>query len=1205
MMMHSRLLSSRRHIASAALVAALAMVNVPSAFAQLDPLLNLKDPTWDPNKAGRINVIIAIDSSERMQRDANGVYYDPVSYPHSAANVAVESLFGVPGLGAGNTYRRAVLNEVDQALPNAGTSITAVPYTGTDSVAYSGFYDRTRINIAANAIIRGIIENFDQKVARFGIVDMRHTNRDANYRATPPIGTSAAPNESVQLSDAAFSLNNETGVNPVYYMNRYKPAGNNATAAVINNTGQNAFPGFAGVPAQGIPAVAAVPNVASTALVPVGPTNFESSAQLAMAPFQNGWIKAYGNDVAGNVDAPLKYLLDDAWTEAKRAIDFDYSSDHPVNCRNTIVILVTGGGEGNTVPGWNATDPETRALAFRNVSHGQNVPIYVIAIAPTGNVANLKNIAANSHGQYFEIDANSSTATINGVAQSWGAGGINARPLGYFPSAGVYASYPVADAVAAFNWAISDGVRTWTYAALGPGQMVPPANPANGVQTEIQTSSPIVATVSLTGRKDIHGNPLPNTDVMARDSTPIPQRSNVLITTSYLMPGFQGQLRAFRQYKPAATADMSNALGWTFVEDGTPLWVSSLPAAGSRNIFTTDQNGNMMAFTGANAATIMPFLNLWAGAGVGDATTLINYVRSQPLGAILSSTPAVLSPPSLDPPPDADYPSFVTNYATRRTIIMVGANDGMLHAFDARSGLEVWAFIPFNLLPKLKALAEGQPVSYFQHFVDSSPKLSDVKVGGNWATYMIFGEGLGGTFYHTMDVTLSNDGSPTDDTPARLLGMYSETNIIPLAWNFPSYQHFDYTYNMQVNSGLSYIMGSSTYGKQLYGELNGAATAVEKTIGYTWSDPAVGQINDNTSPFVALTGSGFFPSQLQTATRGGVVAGRTFYMFLMDNGQVLGSQDVGSTGYHDTQDDCTIGAYQTAIVSTCSYLKNGLQADVVALGNNGDKFIGKALAADMNGKIWQFSFDLSGGTPFICVAACKNGGAWQNRFPVAWSAYTLLEGLSVPGALTPIFNGMSVVPLGGWNMQILFAQGSDKLPTWCEIVTSIPMDSRGCSTNNWGTWGGGSIKYYVVSLYDQNSRNNMPASLFAYQFHTQTSNEEGERPTGSPAVAGYTFFIATNQFNSSAPCSVFNGNLYAFTFQATAAYDTNLSGGLDAADSPRIKQIVGATTTGAFTIDRHVAFGVGNTIELFGDPNGFNNGIGAAGIRMLSWREIR
>ena len=43
-------------------------------------------------------------------------------------------------------------------------------------------------------------------------------------------------------------------------------------------------------------------------------------------------------------------------------------------------------------------------------------------------------------------------------------------------------------------------------------------------------------------------------------------------------------------------------------------------------------------------------------------------------------------------------------------MIWVGANDGMLHGIDARLGKEVWAFIPFNLLPKLQRASQRSAV---------------------------------------------------------------------------------------------------------------------------------------------------------------------------------------------------------------------------------------------------------------------------------------------------------------------------------------------------------------------------------------------------------------------------------------------------------------------------------------------------------------
>ena len=76
--------------------------------------------------------------------------------------------------------------------------------------------------------------------------------------------------------------------------------------------------------------------------------------------------------------------------------------------------------------------------------------------------------------------------------------------------------------------------------------------------------------------------------------------------------------------------------------------------------------------------------------------------------------------------------TFAGEHKDRRSILFVGANDGMIHAIDARTGYEVWAFIPYNLLPKLKTLLDGQPVEQFDYFVDSSPKIAEVKLGGAW-----------------------------------------------------------------------------------------------------------------------------------------------------------------------------------------------------------------------------------------------------------------------------------------------------------------------------------------------------------------------------------------------------------------------------------------------------------------------------------------
>src|SRR5262249_2289846 len=134
-------------------------------------------------------------------------------------------------------------------------------------------------------------------------------------------------------------------------------------------------------------------------------------------------------------------------------------------------------------------------------------------------------------------------------------------------------------------------------------------------------------------------------------------------------------------------------------------------------------------------------------------------------------------------------------------------------------------------------------------------------------------------------------------------------------------------------------------------------TATELTVGYTWSDPAIGQVGNASSPFVALTGSGFYPHTLEVTNRNNAHVGATLYMLKMDDGSVLGARDVGSDGINELQDNCIVGAY-SAFPSSCTNLKNALQADVLTAGPGGDKFMGKVLAGDLDGNVWAFDLTL-------------------------------------------------------------------------------------------------------------------------------------------------------------------------------------------------------------------------------------------------------
>ena len=95
---------------------------------------------------------------------------------------------------------------------------------------------------------------------------------------------------------------------------------------------------------------------------------------------------------------------------------------------------------------------------------------------------------------------------------------------------------------------------------------------------------------------------------------------------------------------------------------------------------------------------------------------------------------------------------------------------------------------------------------------------------------------------------------------------------------------------------------------------------------------------------------------------------------------------------------------------------------------------------------------------------------------------------------------------------------------------------------------------------------------------------------------------------AATPCADFSANLYALTYAGGAAYDSNGNGKIDNNESPIAKTLAGRATA-PFIVDQHLYTGTsgasGASVEAFGDPEDFNNGIGQVGVRILSWREIR
>ena len=92
--------------------------------------------------------------------------------------------------------------------------------------------------------------------------------------------------------------------------------------------------------------------------------------------------------------------------------------------------------------------------------------------------------------------------------------------------------------------------------------------------------------------------------------------------------------------------------------------------------------------------------------------------RKWPLGDILHSRPVVFnySPYTTDEE-NICYEDRGADNKFNSSVIYVGANDGMLHAFRDCDGSELWSFVPEQVLPYLKDTVDGT----HQYFVDSAP----------------------------------------------------------------------------------------------------------------------------------------------------------------------------------------------------------------------------------------------------------------------------------------------------------------------------------------------------------------------------------------------------------------------------------------------------------------------------------------------------
>ena len=303
--------------------------------------------------------------------------------------------------------------------------------------------------------------------------------------------------------------------------------------------------------------------------------------------------------------------------------------------------------------------------------------------------------------------------------------------------------------------------------------------------------------------------------------------------------------------------------------------------------------------------------NKTAAAGAN----LVNYLRGHRgyegtlyrsrvhvLGDIVSSEAEYVKTPEFEYT-DSGYSTFKSNNTSRTAMVYVGANDGMLHAFNASTGEEAWAYIPSLVLNKLYKLADTNYANNHIFTVDGTPVTGDVCVSGcstssaEWRTILVSGLNGGGRGYFALDIT--------DPASPKAL------------WEF--------TYDTTKTTGYT----------------------TDEDLGYTFGNPVITKKSDGT--WVVLLSSGY--NNVNPGTGGG-------YLFVLDaytGDKVSGTSSTTSAGKLAT------GVGSTGTVSgvcTTSPCPSGLSrinawADDTATDNTSLR----AYGGDLFGNLWRFDIN--------------------------------------------------------------------------------------------------------------------------------------------------------------------------------------------------------------------------------------------------------
>ena len=195
-----------------------------------------------------------------------------------------------------------------------------------------------------------------------------------------------------------------------------------------------------------------------------------------------------------------------------------------------------------------------------------------------------------------------------------------------------------------------------------------------------------------------------------------------------------------------------------------------LPAPAVRKLYTNKAQGRLNtpgnALSTANLSSFQPAdFGLTGAAGEPTLGQLIDWARGADIKD-QDNNPETTVRYSMGDALHAQPAAVVygDSVGGKKVVLFSATNDGYLHALDAETGVEKWAFVPNELLPNLRELYFNENVDYKNYGIDGDivPVVKDANQDGiiepgTDFVYIVFGMRRGGDNYYMIDVSDPDD----------------------------------------------------------------------------------------------------------------------------------------------------------------------------------------------------------------------------------------------------------------------------------------------------------------------------------------------------------------------------------------------------------------------------------------------------------------